>query len=104
MTDTIELGGSIRLSGFGEIDGGSMIIVKKIIGSFVKKISERNDKFQSLAVTLKKVHGTEESESSGKYEIHAKLVADKLYNADVTHMNLMFAVDKVLKKVEAGMS
>ncbi len=101
--DTIELGGHIRLSGFSDIDGGSMIIVKKIIGSFVKKVSEKNPKFQSLTVTFKKIHGSEEKETSGKYELKASLLADKQYNAEVTHLNLMFAVDKVLKKVEAGM-
>ena len=101
--ETIDLGGSIRLSGFGEIDGGSMIIVKKLVGSFVKKISEKNQKFQSLTMTLKKVHGSVESESSGKFEIQANLVAEKNYNSDVTHKNLMFAIDSVLKKVESGM-
>jgi len=101
--DTIELGGSIRLTGFSDIDGGSMIIAKKIIGTFVKKVSEKNPKFQSLTVTLKKIHGSEESKTSGKYELHANLAADKNYNAEVTHVNFMFAVDKVLQKVEAGM-
>ncbi len=101
--ETIELGGSIRLSGFKDIDGGSMIIIKKIIGSFVKKVSEKNPKFQSLTVTLKKIHTSEESESTGKHELRALLVADKNYNAEVTHLNLMFAVDKVLKKVESAM-
>ena len=100
---TIELGGNIRLTGFGDIDGGSMIIVKKVVGSFVKKISEKNQKFQSFTLTLKKVHGTVESESSGKFELQANLVADKNYNSDVTHLNLMFAVDKALKKIESGM-
>jgi len=101
--ETIELGGNIRLSGFKEIDGGSMIIIKKIVGSFVKKISEKNPKFQSLTITLKKIHTSVKSEKTGKFEFHALLVADKNYSAEVTHMNLMFALDKVLTKVEAGM-
>jgi len=100
---TIELGGNIRLSGFADVDGGSMIIIKKLVGSFVKKVSDKNAKFQSLTVTLKKVHGTEESVESGKFELQANLIADKPYNSDVTHQNLMFAVDKVLRKVESGM-
>jgi len=101
--ETIELGGNIRLSGFTDIDGGSMIIIKKIIGSFVKKISEKYPKFQSLTVTLKKIHTSKESEKTGKSEIHALLVADKNYAVEVTHLNLMFAIDKVLKKVEKSM-
>jgi len=101
--ETIELGGSIRLSGFKDIDGGSMIIIKKIVGSFVKKVSEKNSKFQSLTVTLKKVHASDESETSGKFELQANLIAEKPFNSEVTHQNLMFAVDKVLRKVESGM-
>jgi len=102
MEDTQELGGHIRLSGFRDVDGASMIIIKKIVGSFVKKISEKNKDFKSLTMTLKKVHGSEESETSGKYELQANLIADKPYNSDVTHQNLMFAVDTALKKVESG--
>jgi len=100
--ETIKLGGSIRLTGFREIDGGSMIIIKKIVGSFVKKISERDPKFQYLSVTLKKIHANPESESTGKFELHATLATDKQYNAEVTHQNLMFAIDKVLKKIESS--
>jgi len=102
--ETIELGGNIRLSGFREIDGGSMIIIKKIIGSFVKKISEKDAKFQNLTVTLKKIHGNVENPTSCKYEMHANLLCDKQTNAEVTHQNLMFSLDRVLKKVESGMT
>jgi len=98
--ETIELGGNIRLSGFREIDGASMIIVKKIVGSFVKKVNDRDPKFQNLTLTLKKIHGNPESETTGKFEMHANLLCSKQHNAEVTHQNLMFAVDSVLKKVE----
>jgi len=98
----IELGGNIRLSGFREIDGASMIIIKKIVGSFVKKINDRDPKFQNLTVTLKKIHGNPQNEATGKFEMHALLASDKQVNAEVTHQNLMFAIDRVLKKVESG--
>jgi hypothetical protein len=96
----VELGGNIRLSGFSEIDSASMIIVKKLVGTFVKKIADRNPKFQGLILTLKKVHGIEHSR---KFELSANLIAERHYNADITDKNLMFAVDKVLKKIEAEM-
>jgi ribosome-associated translation inhibitor RaiA len=98
--NAVDLGGNIRLNGFSEVDGGSMIIIKKLVGSFVKKVSDRNDRFQRISVSMKKIHGIEESK---KFEISANLVADKHYNAEVTHQNLMFAIDKVLKKIEAEM-
>jgi len=80
-----------------------MIIIKKLVGSFVKKYSDKSPDFQSLTLTLKKVHGTPESEVSGKFEIQANMMAAKNHNSDVTHQNLMFAVDKVLKKIESGL-
>ena len=101
--ETIELGGHIRLTGFKEIDGASMIIIKKIIGSFVKKVSEKDTGFKNLTVTLKKIHTSPKSDTTGKYELHANLLAKKQSNAEVTHQNLMFALDKVLKKIESGM-
>jgi hypothetical protein len=100
MDEQIELGGNIRLSGFSEIDGASMIIVKKLVGSFVKKVSSRNPKFQKFTLTLKKVHGIEDSK---KYELCADLLAERHYNSEVVDKNLMFAVDKALKKVGSEM-
>lgn len=97
----IELGGNITLSGFKELDRDTMVIVKKIVGTYVKKFSETNDKFQSLAITLKHVH---ERETSEKFEIKANLTADKQHNSDVTDRNLMFALDNALKKVDSSFS
>jgi hypothetical protein len=99
----ISLGGSIRLSGFGVVDGGSMIVIKKIVGSFVKKASDRDPKFQSLSLHLKKVHGNVEREESGKYEIRASMIGEKHCNSEVVDQNLMFALDKALKKIESEM-
>ena len=96
--DIVELGGHIELSGFRELDGASMIILKKIVGSYAKKFSESITDFEKLSVNMKKVHEREKSE---KYELHAKLVAGgRQFNSEVTDRNLFFALDKALKKVE----
>ena len=42
MEDTVELGGNIQLNGFSRLDGASMIILKKIVGNYAKKIAEKN--------------------------------------------------------------
>jgi len=98
----IELGGNIKLVGFKDnVDGGTMIILKKMIGNFVKKVQEKDDKFKEITVTLKKVH---ETEGSKKFELKCKLDADRMYNSEITDRNLLFAFDKVLKKVESEMS
>jgi hypothetical protein len=57
----------------------------------------------SLSLRLKKIHGSTESEESGKYELSASMVAEKHYHSEVVDKNLMFAIDKALKKIESEM-
>lgn len=94
---TIELGGNIKLTGFKELDPGMLIVVKKIVGNYAKKISEQASEFQELTLTLKEVHKTEKNR---KYELQGKLVTDKkVYSAEMTDFNLFYAMDKVLSKL-----
>ena len=97
MDDNVQLGGNIQLSGFRDIDGASMVVLKKIIGNYARRMSELSGKFESLHVTMKPVHETEKSE---KYEIHAKLMDNgKPIVSEVVERNLFIAVDNALKKV-----
>lgn len=98
--DLIKLGGSIELTGFKEFDGATMIVLKKIIGNYARKLSDFSKDFKSLHVHVKTIHEREKSE---KYEIKAQCKADKVYPAEATERNLFFAVDKVLKKILASM-
>ena len=98
----MQLGGNIELSGFKDIDGASMVVLKKIIGNHVRRMTEISDKFESLKVTMKPVHETEKSE---KYEIHAQLMNDgKPVVSEVVERNLFVAVDDALKKVISEIS
>ena len=102
MDDIMQLGGNIELSGFKDIDGASMVVLKKIIGNHVRRMTEISDKFESLKVTMKPVHETEKSE---KYEIHAQLMNDgKPIVSEVIERNLFVAVDDALKKVISEIS
>jgi hypothetical protein len=95
--ETLQLGGNIELSGFSNLDSGVMIILKKIVGNYAKKMSERTSDFQKLHLTMKIVHATEKSE---KYEIHAKLHRDSgLLIGDHVDHNLFVAVDNSLKGI-----
>lgn len=99
MEDTVELGGNIELSGFSEFDGGSMVVIKKVVGTYAKKFSESSKDFEKLSVTVKPVHQREKSE---KFELHAKLtIKGKPYTSEITDRNIYFALDRVLKKLEA---
>ncbi|MFH1591684.1 MAG: hypothetical protein ABIC95_07225 [archaeon] len=95
--EEIALGGNIQLTGFSALDRPNMVVVKKMVGNYARKISEACKDFQELHVTLKTVHETEKSE---KYEIHARVI-DKgtLHSAEVTDRNLFFAIDNLLKKI-----
>ncbi|MBL7147430.1 MAG: hypothetical protein ISS82_01240 [Nanoarchaeota archaeon] len=92
MEERIELGGNINLVGFKDIEQGKLVVVKKIVGNFVKKIQDQNKDFQKVTVTLKPVH-------ESKYEINTHLtINNKDYVADVTDFNLFFTLDKCLEK------
>ena len=95
--ESAKLGGNIELSGFRDIDGSSMVVLKKIIGNYAKRISELTKRMETLHITLKPVHEREKSE---KYELHAKVVDNgKVYASEFTDRNLFVAVDTVLKKI-----
>jgi len=97
--EVLALGGNIELSGFQRLDRDNMIVLKKIVGNYAKRFSELCAGFQKLKLNMKPIH---ESEHSGWYELRAMLVDNgKNYNAEYTDRNLYFAVDKVMKKIEA---
>jgi ribosome-associated translation inhibitor RaiA len=98
----IELGGNIELVGFKEVDGGSMIILKKIVGNYVRKMNDMSGKFEKLTLTMKDVH---KSENSGRFEVHAKAINNgKVITSENTDNNLFVTVDKVLGSVATQIS
>lgn len=95
--DNLALGGNIELTGFRNVDSSSMIVLKKIVGNYAKRISELTKKLDRLHVTLKSIHEREKSE---KYEVHAKIIDDgKVYASEMVDRNLFVAVDSALKKI-----
>lgn len=87
--DIIELGGNITLIGFKEVGPAQLVVVKKMIGNYAKKIQEKNE-FNNLSLILK---------DKTKNELEATL---KLGDGDKTSKeetaNLFFSIDKVLSK------
>jgi ribosome-associated translation inhibitor RaiA len=97
--DTMELGGNIQLTGFSELGRDEMSVVKKMVGSYVKKFMEKEPKFEQLSVVMKPVHKTD---AEKLFEIHAKMIAQgNPITAELTDRNLFSTVDSVLKKIEA---
>jgi ribosome-associated translation inhibitor RaiA len=94
--ENIQLGGNIELRGFSELSGGDMIIIKKIVGNHVKRITELTSKFENIKISLKTIH---EIEDSKKFEIKVHLIANGNHTAEVTERNIYVGIDKVLKKI-----
>jgi len=97
MEESQKLGGNIELTGFRDTDGSAMIVVKKIVGNYARKIAGRSKKLETIHVTLKPIHQRETSE---KYEVHAKVLDDgKVYASEAVDRNLFVAIDDVLKRI-----
>lgn len=93
VTALIELGGNITLSGFKQLDYAELIVVKKIVGRYARQISDSNEKFDSLGLTLKDVH------NSAK-ELHVKAIINgNVITSEETNHNLFIGLDTVLKKL-----
>lgn len=96
----IELGGNITLSGFKEVGFSELIVVKKMVGNYARKISEKLGGFDNLTLTVKPIHQT--SEDSFKYELHGKLIhKGKVYTTEITEFNLFIAIDEAMKNIES---
>ena len=88
----MQLGGNIELSGFNNLDGASMVVLKKIIGNYARRMSDSSSKFEKLSVIMKPVQDN--------YEIRAELINDgKSSVSEVVDSNLFIAVDSALKKI-----
>ena len=81
----IELGGNIKLINFDSLEPALLVVVKKVVGNYTKKISESIDSFKGIEVTLE-----------DSIKINVKVSADKNYEAEAMDKNLFFSLDKAL--------
>ncbi|MBT7903135.1 hypothetical protein HN587_04660 [Candidatus Woesearchaeota archaeon] len=94
-TEAISLGGSIELVGFRDLDRSTMVILKKMIGNHVRKMTEISSDFESISISKKNIHG-----SNKKVELHAKaMVAGRPITRDETDFNIFFTIDRVLSSL-----
>ena len=96
----ISLGGSISLVGFGFLEQVELVVVKKIVGNFVRKLNEQSD-YKSLVMELKQ-------HKKGKtflHEISANAkVNDLLLSANLSDYNLYSCINKVSEKMLSELS
>jgi ribosome-associated translation inhibitor RaiA len=89
----MRLGGNITLSGFS-LEPAEMIVVKKIVGHYAKKISEKID-YQEIKITLKKTRKMK----NFLHEISASIKTNKgILAADTVNNNLYTSLSDALDK------
>jgi hypothetical protein len=86
----IELGGSIFLENFETIEQGQLIVIRKVVGNYTKKISEKFKDFKKITVTIIPETG---------YKIRVILETSETKEAEAENPNLFFALDQALAKV-----
>lgn len=85
------------MSGFKELEPGSIVILKKIVGNYARRFSEQCESFEKLSLSMKLVH---EREGSKKFEIRGMVIdKGKTYTSSLTDRNVFVVVDSVLKKI-----
>ncbi|MBN2053255.1 hypothetical protein JW756_07155 [Candidatus Woesearchaeota archaeon] len=97
-SNSTQLGGNITLVGFKAVDKAELVVVKKIVGSYTRKLSDTVPGFESISVNLKPIHKTEEGHP--KYELHAKaIIKGKPLASEVVERNLFIGLDDLLKNI-----
>ena len=96
--DRLQLGSFIELSGFRFVGGGEMIVVKKIVGNYVRRMEDMCKQFAGFKIKLKPLDQT--GDTVKKYEFHAQVVdGGNVYPAEVVERNLFVGIDAVCKKL-----
>ena len=84
----MRLGGNIELYGSENLDGATMIVLKKIIGTYARKFSEKG--LERLAVSF------------GDKAVRVEAVVQgSTHSADKSHDNIFFCIDAALKEIES---
>jgi ribosome-associated translation inhibitor RaiA len=90
----LKLGGNIVLAGFS-LDPAEMIIVKKIVGHYAKKISEKTE-YREIKITLKQT----QKQQSFLHKIDAKIeTQSETLTSEVEERNLYSGLSDALENV-----
>lgn len=99
--DTLKLGGNIELNGFSNLDGGTMVILKKIIGNHARNLLNKCNNFEKLSLTINVPNEIEKATNKTLFELKGTIIKDhKEFVFESADQNLFFAVDDVMKNLE----
>lgn len=89
-----ELGGNIVLSNF-ELDGNEMVVVKKMVGTYAKKIKNFHD-YEELKLEMKVI----DKGKTKKFEIKGLLLyAGNRASSEAMGFNPFVLINEVLEKI-----
>lgn len=95
----IELGGNITLVGFKELGYAELVVVKKVVGNYARKISDRFP-IDELKIHVKPIHQT--TDEVTKFELKTELLTEgKHYHSDLVEHNIFIGLDKSMKKISS---
>lgn len=84
----IKLGDSIELEGFEAIEHGKMAVIRKIVGSYARQMSDSGKEFKKLLLVLKQGNG---------FELKATaVVGGSEKSKEAQDKNLFYGLDRVL--------
>lgn len=98
--DGVKLGGNIALVGFDSLDSADIVIIKKLVGTYVKKMNSHG-KYKEMRLSLRQhAHG-----KSFKHEVEGLAIFEEgRFESNITEWNLFTAVsqacDKLLEAVK----
>lgn len=83
----MELGGNIKLDGFEDTEPALLVVIKKMVGNYVKQISEKNKDFKEILI------------KKDKNKVSVNCTTDKEIKAEAKEKNLFYSLSKVLEEV-----
>lgn len=99
VNESLALGGNIDLVGFKQVSLSDVVVVKKLVGHYTRKIQEHCANFEKITIMLKEIHKVD---NNAKHEIHVKVLDNgKSFSAEEVDKNLFVALDAALKKMLA---
>ena len=93
MSDTISLGSIIQLSGFSAAGHSHLNIIRKIVGAFVRSLTDKKLQVENLTLILNQQE---------KAAITATIILpEKTLTEEAVNQNLFMAISEALRKLEA---
>ena len=92
---SLSLGGNIQLNGFQNVEKAKMIVLKKLIGNYVRQIQEKKSDYEKIKITL------EEGENNAKIRVDL-IAGGNQITSESQQKNVFIAIDESLKKISEG--